>query len=255
MPSTETHRCCVCANETEIRCAACSAVGTDLFFCSKEHQKLVWKVHKRFCRQAIFEHPLLEPEEAEHAKRIAVIRAIAPLLPGQPLESSAATAFIGSVIDTVTSTSAHPVAQRLSGPTRQGAAQVIRAFLLNDPSRAPDHPLLTPFAFLAHIEQRIIDRLADPAVHRRSWYPVFMHRLAVVLAVFAAPQRMEPAASSSPAAHETYRELTALCGAAYAGLVELVESRVRPVESEAVVAAIRGALGDTFWVPNEDEKD
>ncbi|GAA6020950.1 hypothetical protein JCM10207_003200 [Rhodosporidiobolus poonsookiae] len=71
MPLTEAHRCCVCAIETENRCAACSAVGTDLFFCSKEHQKLVWKVHKRFCGNSTFEHPLLDPEEAEHAKRVA----------------------------------------------------------------------------------------------------------------------------------------------------------------------------------------
>ncbi|GAA6027664.1 hypothetical protein JCM8097_007972 [Rhodosporidiobolus ruineniae] len=35
--------CCVCGKETGQRCSACAKVGIELFFCSPEHQKLVWQ--------------------------------------------------------------------------------------------------------------------------------------------------------------------------------------------------------------------
>lgn len=34
-------KCCVCGAPSTMRCSACSQAGTDLYFCSTEHQKLV----------------------------------------------------------------------------------------------------------------------------------------------------------------------------------------------------------------------
>ncbi|GAA5885778.1 hypothetical protein JCM6882_007561 [Rhodosporidiobolus microsporus] len=41
--------CCVCGEKTKRRCGACEQHGFNLFFCSREHQKLIWPTHKRFC--------------------------------------------------------------------------------------------------------------------------------------------------------------------------------------------------------------
>ncbi|GAA6020793.1 hypothetical protein JCM10207_001659 [Rhodosporidiobolus poonsookiae] len=41
--------CRVCGAETTKRCGACQSAGVDLFFCSREHQKLVWKTHGKVC--------------------------------------------------------------------------------------------------------------------------------------------------------------------------------------------------------------
>ncbi|GAA6032948.1 hypothetical protein JCM8097_000061 [Rhodosporidiobolus ruineniae] len=41
--------CCVCGKETTQRCGACGKAGFDLFFCSTEHQRMVWFAHKRVC--------------------------------------------------------------------------------------------------------------------------------------------------------------------------------------------------------------
>ncbi|BGP39627.1 hypothetical protein JCM10450v2_003596 [Rhodotorula kratochvilovae] len=50
MPATPaTQPCEVCGELTTLRCAACQKAGIDLSFCSKEHQKLVWQVHKAVC--------------------------------------------------------------------------------------------------------------------------------------------------------------------------------------------------------------
>ncbi|GAA6062904.1 hypothetical protein JCM10212_004353 [Sporobolomyces blumeae] len=43
-------KCVVCGEVTSKRCSACAAHGTDwMFFCSEEHQKLVWRTHRRVC--------------------------------------------------------------------------------------------------------------------------------------------------------------------------------------------------------------
>ncbi|GAA5906478.1 hypothetical protein JCM8208_004672 [Rhodotorula glutinis] len=41
--------CEVCGVETVQRCSSCVKAGIDLFFCGKEHQKLVWSAHKTVC--------------------------------------------------------------------------------------------------------------------------------------------------------------------------------------------------------------
>ncbi|GAA5885789.1 hypothetical protein JCM6882_007564 [Rhodosporidiobolus microsporus] len=48
----DAQTCCVCGTSTNRRCGPCSEAGTDLFFCSKEHQKLIWPNHKRVCGAA-----------------------------------------------------------------------------------------------------------------------------------------------------------------------------------------------------------
>ncbi|GAA5889035.1 hypothetical protein JCM6882_009723 [Rhodosporidiobolus microsporus] len=66
MASNNNGQCCVCGTSTAQRCSACSTAGLDLFFCSREHQKLVYFAHKQFCgdKAKPFRFPPLSPAEA-----------------------------------------------------------------------------------------------------------------------------------------------------------------------------------------------
>ncbi|GAA6051754.1 hypothetical protein NBRC10513_001919 [Rhodotorula toruloides] len=57
--SAQEPKCCVCGTATTKRCQPCSTNGISLFFCTPEHQKLVWKHHKQVCGPKA--HPLLYP--------------------------------------------------------------------------------------------------------------------------------------------------------------------------------------------------
>ncbi|GAA5942342.1 hypothetical protein JCM10213_004144 [Rhodosporidiobolus nylandii] len=63
--------CCVCGFETVLRCGECSKAGFELYVCSREHQKLIWPVHKLVCwpRSNPFLWPDLSPEELDDAKQ------------------------------------------------------------------------------------------------------------------------------------------------------------------------------------------
>ncbi|GAA6027630.1 hypothetical protein JCM8097_007955 [Rhodosporidiobolus ruineniae] len=76
--------CCVCGKETSTRCSACAKVGIELFFCSPEHQKLVWKgAHYKVCGSKA--HPFLYPDmnaaEIEQVRRVAQVDAMSLLDP------------------------------------------------------------------------------------------------------------------------------------------------------------------------------
>ncbi|CDR48952.1 RHTO0S21e02366g1_1 [Rhodotorula toruloides] len=67
MDTQTTGECMVCGREAKHRCSACRKAGIDLFFCSSEHQRLVWPGHRIFCGSNAFPiiFPLLSPVEAE----------------------------------------------------------------------------------------------------------------------------------------------------------------------------------------------
>ncbi|BGO96383.1 hypothetical protein JCM10021v2_000015 [Rhodotorula toruloides] len=66
MDEQSTGMCRVCGRETKNRCSACGKAGIDLFFCSPEHQRLVWPGHRIFCGSNAFPiiFPLLSQAEA-----------------------------------------------------------------------------------------------------------------------------------------------------------------------------------------------
>ncbi|GAA5938580.1 hypothetical protein JCM3775_002163 [Rhodotorula graminis] len=68
MSSEWDQTCLVCGIKTENRCSSCAKAGIDLFFCSPDHQKLVWKAHRRVCgpgKANPFMWPLLSQLEAD----------------------------------------------------------------------------------------------------------------------------------------------------------------------------------------------
>ncbi|GAA6032908.1 hypothetical protein JCM8097_000043 [Rhodosporidiobolus ruineniae] len=70
MASSTTGKCCVCGQETKDRCGACAKAGFDLFFCSREHQKLVWFAHKLVCgpKSKPFSFPPLSQDQVATVK-------------------------------------------------------------------------------------------------------------------------------------------------------------------------------------------
>ncbi|GAA5904346.1 zinc finger MYND domain-containing protein [Sporobolomyces salmoneus] len=71
--SDSSGECVVCGKKCLTRCSACSSHGLDwMFFCSKEHQKLIWSVHKRFCgvNSSPLHWPLISDSEADEAREV-----------------------------------------------------------------------------------------------------------------------------------------------------------------------------------------
>ncbi|BGP15659.1 hypothetical protein JCM10213_006171 [Rhodosporidiobolus nylandii] len=68
MTSRETGECCVCGKETADRCGACAEADFALFFCSRDHQKLIWPIHKLVCGKEMFSWPPLTKEEVAKAR-------------------------------------------------------------------------------------------------------------------------------------------------------------------------------------------
>ncbi|GAA6041048.1 hypothetical protein JCM8097_004690 [Rhodosporidiobolus ruineniae] len=63
--------CLACGEETTVGCGTCRRQGINLFFCSKEHQKLLWPAHKKVCgpgKANPFTWPDLTREEAAEAQ-------------------------------------------------------------------------------------------------------------------------------------------------------------------------------------------
>ncbi|GAA5986622.1 hypothetical protein JCM5350_008321 [Sporobolomyces pararoseus] len=70
-PSSVLGQCVVCGKESTTACSVCKNAGLDwMLFCSKEHQRLIWKVHKRVCGKNPFEWPPLTDQELEEAWEI-----------------------------------------------------------------------------------------------------------------------------------------------------------------------------------------
>ncbi|GAA6013946.1 hypothetical protein JCM10207_000181 [Rhodosporidiobolus poonsookiae] len=243
MPSTETHRCCVCAVETENRCAACSAVGTDLFFCSKEHQKLVWKAHKRFCGKATFEHPLLEPEEAAHIKEIGFKlefddgKAIGTALTGCSDRSEANFA-----VDAVTKASSVPLS-----PAQTLASTVIsRRLRLLDPEREAWDPVLEPLLYIAQLEFSAQRFLSGRPFSSFAWYPALMHQFlvcaAVVMAAPLAPSTVPPGIDPAIGRIVT----TTFSVPTYLVLLDIIKNRIEPVDGSEIASVVRKAVDEVY---------
>ncbi|GAA6019572.1 hypothetical protein JCM11491_001341 [Sporobolomyces phaffii] len=69
--------CVVCGTTCWTRCSQCTASGLDwMYFCSREHQKLVWCVHRRVCGQhaKLFVWPKLSPAEVAQASQAGRLR-------------------------------------------------------------------------------------------------------------------------------------------------------------------------------------
>ncbi|GAA5874526.1 hypothetical protein JCM8547_002185 [Rhodosporidiobolus lusitaniae] len=68
MSEQDLHDCAICPAKTASRCSSCKAV----YFCSREHQKLIWSVHKWTCgnQDEPFSFPPLSTEELAALEKV-----------------------------------------------------------------------------------------------------------------------------------------------------------------------------------------
>ncbi|BGP31702.1 hypothetical protein JCM10296v2_003476 [Rhodotorula toruloides] len=170
MPGPFLHRCAVCGTSTENRCSRCSeAGGPILFFCSPEHQKLVWHNHKRVCRDrsAAFVAPPLSDEESGHYRSVADIKF--PQSKPPELRTTFAEAVERSFRENVPSgcfdrmVAVSCTTAELAGVWKQTLLTRIRAniaFLVADPmgesSKAPPAGSSTAWEFVAAFETLVL---------------------------------------------------------------------------------------------------
>ncbi|GAA5866803.1 hypothetical protein JCM3774_001806 [Rhodotorula dairenensis] len=65
--------CLVCGKASTLRCSACAAkFNIDLYFCSTEHQKLIWPFHRVVCGERA--HPFRLPPLSEEEVQVCVAR-------------------------------------------------------------------------------------------------------------------------------------------------------------------------------------
>ncbi|BGP39648.1 hypothetical protein JCM10449v2_003599 [Rhodotorula kratochvilovae] len=85
MSSGSDKTCLICGVETKNRCSICAKAGIDLYFCSPEHQKLVWKAHKEVCGPP-FASPFTPPNltQVEEDALRALIHVEGPMPAGVP---------------------------------------------------------------------------------------------------------------------------------------------------------------------------
>ncbi|GAA6037339.1 hypothetical protein JCM8097_008519 [Rhodosporidiobolus ruineniae] len=76
------HPCTLCTMLTSTRCSGCK----ELFFCSKEHQKLLWPMHKVFCGKddPTFFLPSLSDLERSHLEQVRDIPYVISVLDPAP---------------------------------------------------------------------------------------------------------------------------------------------------------------------------
>ncbi|GAA5888948.1 hypothetical protein JCM6882_009692 [Rhodosporidiobolus microsporus] len=112
MASNNNGYCCVCGTSTAQRCSACCEAGFDLFFCSREHQKLVYFTHKKVCGKNAkpFRFPPLSPEELHRTKELAFVE-----LPGPSEYGGSVTISTG--LSTLSSAPTLSILADLSQPT------------------------------------------------------------------------------------------------------------------------------------------
>ncbi|GAA5839619.1 hypothetical protein JCM5353_006590 [Sporobolomyces roseus] len=69
-PPSPLGECVVCGKESLTRCSSCAKGGVEwMFFCSTEHQKLIWSLHKRVCGD-LFKWPALKPRERDEINEL-----------------------------------------------------------------------------------------------------------------------------------------------------------------------------------------
>ncbi|GAA5887832.1 hypothetical protein JCM6882_000769 [Rhodosporidiobolus microsporus] len=68
MANDKEDKCWICGKMTINACSACRESGIEISFCSTEHQKLAWPIHKHVCgpgRAKPFLWPPMLPDEVE----------------------------------------------------------------------------------------------------------------------------------------------------------------------------------------------
>ncbi|KAL7338355.1 putative dentin sialophosphoprotein [Rhodotorula toruloides] len=182
-----TAPCEVCGATTTTNCSSCAQVGIDLFFCSRDCQKLVWCSHKFVCgtggRAGPIKIPELSAEEIEDLKARAdnsmwleiggfsSVKADLERFSGRSFEY-----VLKHLPGPTWSTAELPLKPLLVAAVRSSRLAVCRMNL--PPSVSPP----VPFFFLAAQQCQVYvhlykSEMLPPFVSYKSWNDFLIHRL------------------------------------------------------------------------------
>ncbi|BGP39498.1 hypothetical protein JCM10449v2_003449 [Rhodotorula kratochvilovae] len=213
MASQDLQPCLVCGEKTKNRCSACQAAGIDLFFCSREHQKLVWPVHKLVCgpgKANPFLWPALSQQEVDEILSNAEYK---PVLDGESARSAVEATLMRLTVH--------------SDSVRQHAQQnlIFELRFTNfqrTVARAPDDQLrFTPLQFATSLAV-VTDESPSSSM---SWYTPLCHRLLVFAAVSDRGNRAALAGGDA--------KMKDLCWQSLHQLLKYVKTSVAPTAPKA----------------------
>ncbi|GAA6043823.1 hypothetical protein JCM8097_002068 [Rhodosporidiobolus ruineniae] len=237
MSATTTGSCVVCGMETNTRCSSCSSAGTDwMYFCSQEHQKLVWPWHKKVCGENgnPFTFPALSKDEVKYA--LSIIDS--PLKGfGTLREKLASFARVPPErIPACISTSGQPG----SPMDRQLTLLYLRFFcatFLTHSSEVGDTqqivlPLSSVWQWAAHKKMAFLLSVEkNPAVYPRAWSSALDHH--IFLWTLLRHLRLDARQKHNHIKERTY---DLFCAQAFASLRRFVEEEIKPTYPEDAAA-------------------
>ncbi|GAA6044166.1 hypothetical protein JCM8097_003732 [Rhodosporidiobolus ruineniae] len=244
-----TQECWVCGKATAERCSACAKEGIDIFFCSAEHQKLVWPVHKLFCgpgRAKPFILPLFTEDEANDMlgrldEPFDDVDGITggggtttlkqALLTQQPFDSRFITMWFR--LYSAIGTGSRNYARNRGPQFHLALARLADFHRLSRPKPSPSHGPLSPAQYaLAQVSRMVVLDLhsiycgPNEPLPRFSWLTHLLHRAAFYF--FLAAQRAENAQST----HQVLEDY------AKGQLAEVIKNEVGPAHP---------AVADSVW--------
>ncbi|GAA5885675.1 hypothetical protein JCM6882_007522 [Rhodosporidiobolus microsporus] len=239
--------CCVCGEKTKQRCGACEQHGFDLFFCSREHQKLIWPVHKRVCGKPSFRHPSLTFSEAAYMRRHA--HEAVPL----SQEGGQKKSFLewSDHVRKREKADVWKMLEVLSDPdvlTKFKHADIeqdlldIRRFssLARCPTRGAAYDTSEPFEQLALFSHELHSSLND-LNFSTPWRSILLHKTLIFLTL---NKQYHETSMASP----TSSLLAGYVATAGASLAGVVREEVLPVSGSAAAEKVREAISHAFGV-------
>ncbi|GAA5906597.1 zinc finger MYND domain-containing protein [Sporobolomyces salmoneus] len=198
-------QCVVCGKDATAGCSVCKKAGLDwMYFCSVDHQRLLWKSHKRVCGMNPFEWPALKENEVDEAWELRNlpfsvsytttwlevflrrVYAASPVNMGPAALAEPDVAF-RYFLEAMKTSSSEVRAQRLIRTVRATATSTKLVKSLSTPSieaAVEEHTRLLceeSLGLLAMYESRLEHNLALPSDW--TWSSNFQHRLLILIAV------------------------------------------------------------------------
>ncbi|GAA5824141.1 hypothetical protein JCM5353_006158 [Sporobolomyces roseus] len=202
-PASPLGECVVCGKESSTRCSSCAKGGVDwMFFCSQDHQKLIWSVHKRVCGGS-FKWPALKSKERDEMIALSTKPYRRP---------NGMTTWLQQLRENVFDKGVNPKVQRVFGgdaklfemitqniveaggrPVDQALVYEFRATAFS--IKVHSEPFLEHLTYTDYLNLTQADPLGFPAYSQRSWfehleerrlaqwYSELQHRLLVLIAL------------------------------------------------------------------------
>ncbi|GAA6027751.1 hypothetical protein JCM8097_008016 [Rhodosporidiobolus ruineniae] len=250
-------KCCVCDQDTTTRCEACGKAGFNLFFCSRECQKRVWKYHKRVCGKEEFEQPLLIKAEADEMKRTKDDPASGSSDRPITLSDMLSVAFAATtaeqvllLLDAVTEGHSRKLKVRAEATAVLTICRYTNFHRKQEllPVSHPDR--ICPWDSIARVDVNLLGKSIQSPSDWPVWRSPLLHRVLVVQALFANKETSQPPSTatgiSSTSLWRSDPQNESI--AAQRGVERFIDEEVRSKYGEEEARRVKQALDDVYEV-------